>query len=233
MAARDVWPKVFVVLDGSTDSSVSAIRDLAASHEGIEVMELPVNSGKGGAVLAAMRHLRERGTTHVLVMDSDGQHPASHIGEFMELSQKNPGSMILGVPVFGPDAPPERVHGRKVGNSFAWLETFGGVQDSLFGFRVYPIAESLEVLSQTSWGRRFDFDTQLAVRLCWRGIRPINRPVPVFYPPKEGGGVTHFSYVRDNLLLVAAHTRLCFQLIPRLITVWKLRNQWKSQPAVC
>jgi len=35
--------------------------------------------------------------------------------------------------------------------------------------------------------------------------------VPVFYPPRSEGGVSHFRYLRDNLLLVAAHARLLLE----------------------
>jgi hypothetical protein len=66
----------------------------------------------------------------------------------------------------------------------------------------------LEVLQKTKWARRFDFDTVLSVRLTWAGVPCINVAVPVFYPPRSQGGVSHFCYLRDNLLLAAAHMRL-------------------------
>ena len=42
------------------------------------------------------------------------------------------------------------------------------------------------------WMRRFDFDAEAAVRLCWRGIDPINISVPVRYFRADEGGVSHF-----------------------------------------
>ena len=122
--------------------------------------------------------------------------------------------MVLGVPVFGPDAPPERVKGRRIGNWFANLETlWGGVHDSLFGFRVYPLKPAVRIMESIRTARRFDFDTELVVRLFWAGVRPINQPVPVHYPPRVAGGVTHFKYLRDNLLLAGTHTRLCLLML--------------------
>lgn len=225
----DQWSHVWVVLDGSTDGSVEEIHALASKHTRLRIVHLRPNGGKGAAVLHAMRLAKQEGFHHVLVMDADGQHPAFQVPEFMELSTKCPGAMILGVPVFGADAPSERVYGRRVGNFFAELETlWGGVRDSLFGFRLYPIEKSLEVMSQTVHGRRFDFDTELAVRLFWAGVQPINRPVPVFYPPPKEGGVSHFAYMRDNLLLVKTHIRLCLLMLPQLLRVWKLRQKWKT-----
>ncbi|MFM8365523.1 MAG: glycosyltransferase family 2 protein, partial [Verrucomicrobiota bacterium] len=92
--------------------------------------------------------------------------------------------------------------------------------DSLFGFRLYPVEASLRIMERTAWARRFDFDTVLGVRLAWAGVPFLNVPVPVVYPPRSSGGVTHFRYVRDNLLLVAAHTRLLLEWplrLPRLL----------------
>lgn len=229
-AALACWQPVWVVLDGSTDGSVDEIKALAETEPGLRVIELADNHGKGGAALVAMHEALAAGFTHALIMDADGQHPAEKIAEFMELSEKHPEAMILGEPVFAADAPPERVKGRRVGNGFTHFETlWGGIHDSLFGFRLYPLAEAVRVMDAIRTARRFDFDTELAVRLFWAGVRPINRPVPVTYPEQKSGGVTHFRYLRDNLLLVGTHTRLCFLLFPRLARVWKLRQRWLSQ----
>jgi glycosyltransferase involved in cell wall biosynthesis len=218
-AARAEHPDVWVVVDGSTDGSDGAAEALAL--EGVRFLRLSKNSGKGGAVLAALSEAAREGVTHLLVMDADGQHPAEKIRPFFELGMKNSEAFVCGVPVFGPDAPPERVKGRLVGNSLALLETLGlGARDSLFGFRLYPVGPALRVMDGTRWARRFDFDTVLAVRLAWLGFPCINVPVPVVYPPRQSGGVTHFQYVRDNLLLAAAHTRLLLELpihLPRLL----------------
>jgi len=64
--------------------------------------------------------------------------------------------------------------------------------------------------------RRFDFDPEAAVRLCWAGLPTINVPAPVRYFKVEDGGVSHFNYVRDNALLTWMHTRLMLGFIGRL-----------------
>ena len=218
-AARAECSDVWVVVDGSTDGSDREAEDLG--FEGVRFLRMEKNSGKGGAVLAALREASREGFTHLLAMDADGQHPAEKIRPFFELGEKHPEALVCGVPVFGPDAPAERVRGRLVGNSFARLETLGlGAADSLFGFRLYPAEASLRVMERTRWARRFDFDTVLSVRLSWAGVPCLNVHVPVIYPPRQSGGVTHFRYLRDNLLLVAAHTRLLVEWpihLPRLV----------------
>lgn len=216
-----VWLPIWVVVDGSTDGSERAV----AGVTGVQTLVLPENVGKGGAVLAGLRAANAVGMTHALVMDGDGQHSAAAIAGFMALSRENSGAMVLGRPVFGPEAPVERVKGRRIGNWFAQAETlWGGIGDSLFGFRVYPVRETLAVMERIRTARRFDFDTEVAVRLYWAGVEPINQDAPVRYPDQSAGGVTHFRYLRDNVLLVGAHTRLMLGMLVRL--PWLVRLRW-------
>src|SRR3974390_2208534 len=135
----------------------------------------------------------------------------------MQASLAHPKSMILGSPTFDESAPRLRVRGRKISNWWANLEPlWAGIHDSLFGFRVYPIGPLINVMRRQPWMRRFDFDVEAAVRLCWRGVDPITRAAPVRYFRPEEGGVSHFHYWRDNTLLTWMHIRLFFGFLLRL-----------------
>ena len=216
-AARQYWTPVWVVVDGSDDGSAEGLRAMAAEDSGLRVMVLPYNQGKGAAVLHGLEQAAAAGFTHVLTMDSDGQHPPESIPVFMAESSKQPAAMILGVPIFQADAPSLRVQGRRVSNWWANLETlWAGIGDSLFGFRIYPIEPLRRVMRYQPWMRHFDFDPEAVVRLCWRGVRPINLPAPVRYYRADEGGVSHFRYLRDNLLLSWMHTRLFIGFVVRL-----------------
>ena len=221
--ARAQWTPVWVVVDGSTDGTGPSLQALAASDPGLRVIVLPQNQGKGSAVLQGIEQAAREGFTHALTMDSDGQHPANLIPTFMAASQRDPGGMVLGKPVFGPEAPALRVNGRKVSNGWANLETLWmGVGDSLYGFRVYPIAPLVRVMHGTRFMRRFDFDPEAVVRLYWGGVRPINIDAPVRYFTPQEGGVSHFNYVRDNLLLSGMHARLLVGFVLRLpLLLWR------------
>ena len=179
---------VWVVIDGSTDGSPDLIRHLEnPANPSFRILRLPVNSGKGAAVLHGLREAISAGFTHVLTMDADGQHPADKIAGFLALSAAHPEAAVFGRPVFDASAPALRVNGRKISNFWASLETLGwGVDDSLFGMRLYPARALLEVMESTRYARRFDFDPEVAVRLAWRGVPIINLPTPVRYPSKEG-----------------------------------------------
>lgn len=215
--ALAVWQPVWVVVDGSTDGTAETLHVLAANAPELKVFILPCNQGKGAAVLYGLQQAAAAGYTHVLTMDADGQHPANMIPEFMAMSIANPDAVVLGKPVFDASAPALRVNGRKVSNWWANLETLGaGIGDSLFGFRVYPIKPLREIMQRSPWMRRFDFDPEVAVRLCWYGVRPINLQAPVRYFGPEEGGVSHFNYLRDNTLLTWMHVRLVFGFLLRL-----------------
>jgi glycosyltransferase involved in cell wall biosynthesis len=214
--ARSVWQPVWIVVDGSTDGTDRQLERLVAADPGLHLLVLSANRGKGAAVLAGLRAAAAQGFTHALTMDADGQHSAAAIPEFMALSRANPEAMILGVPVFDSSAPRLRVVGRRVSNGWTKLETLGAIGDSLFGFRVYPIAELRSIMEATRWMRRFDFDVEAAVRLCWREVPAINRPAPVRYFRPEEGGVSHFNYLRDNALLTWMHLRLLAGFVRRL-----------------
>jgi glycosyltransferase involved in cell wall biosynthesis len=215
--ARAAWAPVWVVVDGSTDGTSEGLQRLAAADPDLCVLVLPANGGKGAALLHGMRAAREAGFTHALSMDADGQHPADRIADFMAASQARPEALILGVPVFDASAPALRVRGRRVSNWWANLETlWAGIDDSLCGFRVYPIAPLCAIMGAVPWMRRFDFDPEAAVRLVWRGLPPINLPAPVRYFRPEEGGVSHFNYLRDNALLAWMHLRLMAGFAVRL-----------------
>jgi len=210
-AARRVWNPVWVVVDASTDGTAEGLHAMAKADPGLRVIVLPRNGGKGAAILHGIELAQAAGFTHVLTMDSDGQHPPH----------------LIGVPVFDSSAPNLRVKGRRVSNWWANLETlWTGIGDSLFGFRVYPIAPLRKLMRTQVWMRRFDFDPEAVVRMCWLGVRPVNKPAPVRYFHRDEGGVSHFNYWRDNALLTWMHARLFAGFVLRLplLAIRRLRT---------
>jgi glycosyltransferase involved in cell wall biosynthesis len=228
------WQPVVVVIDGSNDGSDLPLRALAAREPALTVLTLRRNSGKGAAVIAGAQWARERGFTHVLAMDADGQHHAERIAEFMGISRLNPQALILGKPIFPANIPRERLYGRQISVVLVRCAILGrGIDDPLFGFRVYPIGPLLEVLGPRQTARRYDFDAEAAVRLCWAGVRPLNVPAPVRYFSRAEGGVSHFHYLRDNVTLARMHTRLIGEMLfRRAPEILRHRRRWRNEPIV-
>jgi glycosyltransferase involved in cell wall biosynthesis len=224
------WQPVWVVLDGSTDGSGAAVQALAEQEPGLRVITRPLNGGKGAAVLAGAELAHAEGFTHALVMDADGQHPADRIADFMRESQAMPAALVLGRPVFGPEAPAVRLKGRQVSVKLVRWEIFGdGIDDPLFGFRVYPLEPLRAALRSTAGGRRYDFDPEIAVRMVWAGVPTRNLPAACRYLSRAEGGVSHFRYGRDNVRMVWLHTRLLTELC-----LWRwpsVRRRRRRSPA--
>jgi glycosyltransferase involved in cell wall biosynthesis len=215
-SARAHWDPVWVVVDGSTDGSAEALTLLARSDPGLRVLIRSCNGGKGAALFDGLNEAQRAGFSHALTMDADGQHPAECIGGFMAASAAAPQAMVLGDPVFDASVPRIRLRGRRISNWCTNVETlWAGIHDALFGFRVYPIAPLLTVMQRSRWMRRFDFDAEAVVRLCWRGVPLVNLPAPVKYFTAEQGGVSHFNYWRDNVLLTSMFLRLLVGFVVR------------------
>ncbi len=228
--ALHYWRPVWVVVDGSDDGTGKLLDALAARQQHLTVLHHAVNRGKGSAVYTGISAALEQGYTHVLTMDADGQHPPSAIPLFMAESESHPQAMILGDPVFDASAPAIRVNGRKIANFWTHLETLGaGIHDALFGFRVYPLQPLKAVMDSTRFARRFDFEPEAAIRLVWSGVPIINRPVAVRYLTAAEGGVSHFNYLRDNVLLIWMYARLFFGFLLRLpVLVYRQLKKYRQ-----
>ena len=213
--------KVFIIDDGSDEPARSSIAALHAPAQSIEVIRLTENQGKGGAVATGLRHAFERGFTHAVQVDADGQHDLLKLTALIEAALAQPGALISGRPVFDASAPRSRLILRWLTHVWVWVETLSTrIRDSMCGFRVYPLAATIAVLDSEKVGQRMDFDSEIIVRLFWRGVPVVHVPVTVNYPE---GNKSNFRLVRDNLLIIRMHTRLVFTMLLRLHSI--LRNR--------
>lgn len=210
---------VLLVDDGS-DPACAAALDRLTTEDGISLLRLPQNQGKGGAVMVGLRRAHSLGWSHALQIDADGQHDTGDVPAFVAQAQASPGHFICGCPVYDASVPKGRLYGRYATHVWVWINTLSlAVRDSMCGFRVYPLAPTIELLDGTRFGRRMDFDVEVAVRLVWAGVPVINQPTRVRYPAH---GVSHFRVWHDNLLISAMHTRLFFGMLWRSpLLLWR------------
>ena len=221
MSLRGAGLDVIIVDDASEEPARSAIAGFHAPANGVEVVRLPVNLGKGGAVIAGLRCAHVRGFTHVVQIDADGQHDLGRLSELIAAARVHPEALISGRPTFDASMPRSRRIGRWITHVWVWIETLSTrIADSMCGYRVYPLDKTLAILSSERVGKRMDFDTEIMVRLFWRGTPVIHVPVHVVYPE---GNFSHFRLLRDNWLISRMHTRLVLAMILRL--PWILRNR--------
>jgi glycosyltransferase involved in cell wall biosynthesis len=63
--ALAMWQPVWVVVDGSTDGTAEVLLVFASTNPSLKVFTLPVNQGKGSAVLHGLRLAEAAGYTHI------------------------------------------------------------------------------------------------------------------------------------------------------------------------
>ncbi len=204
-----------LVDDGSSPTCERVLRDIASAHpERVQLVRLPQNQGKGGAIMAGFSAAAELGYTHALQIDADGQHDADSIPQFVKLAQADPAAMICGHPVYDESVPRHRLYARYLTHVWVWINTLSfQIRDSMCGLRVYPLAAVTRLMREQRLGRRMEFDTEVLVHLVWRGVRIVNVPTRVTYP---SDGVSHFQAWRDNVLISRMHTRLFFGMVVRM-----------------
>ena len=207
------WP-VLLIDDGSGDACRERLLALREQHaERVELLRLDVNRGKGGAVKAGLRALRERGYSHAVQIDADGQHEIEDLPGFIAASRANPTSLVSGYPRYD-NVPALRYYSRYLTHVWIWINTLSfAIRDSMCGFRVYPLTPVGEMLERETCGDRMEFDPEIMVRWCWRGGTVVNLPTRVHYPLD---GVSHFNLWKDNLLITWMHIRLFFGMLYRL-----------------
>lgn len=214
-----VWPRsgaVFVVDDGSRDGTARAARSAGAG-----VVAHEANRGKGAALRTGMEAAAAAGFDVAVAIDADGQHPAGEAVRLLDVDP-DPSSLVLGIrDLARAGAPKANRISNGISNLFLSLFTRRVLRDTQCGLRRYPLPLALEL------GARDDgyaFEAEIILRAVAAGVRLVEVPVRVFYPP-PAERVTHFDAVRDpariivrvleTLVLTAGVTRAPGALDPR------------------
>lgn len=221
-----------VVDDGSDKTTQNELARLAAEYSNLTLIRLPVNAGKGAAVISGIQAAADAGFSHAVQVDADGQHAIEDIPGLLALAKEHPAALISGQPIYDDSVPRSRLYGRWVTHIWVWIETLSmQLKDSMCGFRVYPVAPTLQLAQRVTLGKRMDFDTEVMVRLYWQGNPSYFIPTRVIYPQD---GLSHFDALKDNLRISLMHTRLFFGMLPRIPSLLFRRSSthWVQQQEV-
>lgn len=209
-----------ILVDDGSGAACAAVLDALARAPAVTLVRLPTNQGKGAAMIAGFRAAAAAGHSHVLQIDADGQHACDDIPLFLAHARARPEAVIAGCPVYDASVPRGRLYGRYVTHVWVWINTLSfDIRDSMCGFRLYPLASLMPLLDDARIGRRMDFDSDVIVRLHWRGVPVVNQPTRVTYPLD---GVSHFRMWRDNVRISAMHARLFVGMLLRApLLLWR------------
>lgn len=216
---------VMIVDDGSDEATRAVLAGLASMH--VQVIRLVRNGGKGRAITAGFIAARDAGFTHALQIDADGQHDVADVPRFLAEGRADFNALVCGQPIYDRSVPRARLYGRYVTHVCVWMETLSfTLRDSMCGYRLYPLEAACAEIDRAPLPARMDFDTEVAVRLIWRGVPVRNLPTRVIYPEN---GLSHFHMLHDNLRISAMHTRLLLGMLPRAPGL--LWRKWKRSDA--
>lgn len=184
----DFTQNIIIVNDGSTDETSEILKQYSQFTQ----IHHPKNLGKGRALRNGFRKAIEMNFEYAITIDSDGQHFASDIPNFIEEIQKELNSLLIGSRnMTQENVPKKSSFGNKFSNFWFKFETGIELQDTQSGFRLYP----LKLIPKRFYTNKFEFEIEVIVRSAWKGIVVKNIPIQVLYDPAER--VSHFRPFRD------------------------------------
>lgn len=194
---------VIVVNDGSTDRT----REILSGLTSIRVINIPKNRGKGYALRLGFHYALKQGFRYAVTIDSDGQHFASDLPKFTAKIEEEPDSVIIGARNMDHDSVPgSSSFGHKFSIFWFRVETGLKVPDIQSGYRLYPLEKMDRMLF---FGRKYEFEVEVLVKLAWKDVNITSVPVNVYYAPKSER-VSHFRKVPDFTRVSIANTLLVF-----------------------
>jgi len=220
--------RIFIIDDGSQEPAKSALKKFHDPARGVTLHSQPENGGKGAAVMAGFNLAAAEGFTHALQIDADGQHDIDALPALIQLATVHPDSLISGQPIYDETIPASRKFARWITHIWVWIETLSTtITDSMCGYRIYPLAAATEVINREKVGHYMDFDTEIMVRMYWRGTLVRMLPIHVTYPEDN---ISNFRLGADNWLITKMHTRLVFGMLWRLPEILRNRRRGPKEP---
>lgn len=198
---------VIVVNDGSTDSTAKILEELKDS---VHVVEHGRNRGKGHALKTGFRYALELGYDYAITIDSDGQHYAEDLPNFIRAIGEHPGSLIVGErDLSNVDINGKSSFANKFSNFWFHVQTGIKLNDTQTGYRAYPLRKLHGLSLLTS---RYEAELEILVFAAWNGIDIISIPIKVYYPP-QSERVSHFKPALDFTRISILNTVLCIGAI--------------------
>lgn len=183
LADRGIAGEILVVDDGSRDGTCRLVHRLMEDFEGLHLLRLPANRGKGYAVRAGMVNARGR---LLLFADADGATPISEVerlrsavdaGAHMAIGSRAVADHTVEVTA--------RLHRRLIGRGFhllvSWLAV-SAFRDTQCGFKLFRANVAHDLFSRMRMNG-FSFDVELLLMAKLRGYSVAEVPVNWTHQP--------------------------------------------------
>jgi hypothetical protein len=147
------------------------------------------------------------GESYAITIDSDGQHSASEIPEFIKTCNNHKDALIIGArTTINGNVPRKNSFANKFSNFWVFIITGIKLIDTQSGFRLYPLNKMQNIKFVS---RRYEFELEVLAKASWRNIPIISIPISVFYPPNNER-ITHFRPFIDFLRISLLNSWLVF-----------------------
>ncbi len=191
---------VYVVDDGSSDDTARL-----AHAEGAVVVKHRKNMGKGASLREGFRHIVKKGFDAVIIMDGDGQHLSSDIGNFIEKMDVTGADIVIGNRMLDVSSmPKERKHTNRFMSYLISLISGQRVPDSQCGYRLIK-REVLEKISLEA--SNYEIESEMIIRSSRAGFKIESVPIKTIYRDEK----SRVNPVVDTLRFIAFVIKIMFK----------------------
>ncbi len=192
---------IIVINDGSTDNTLELLNKFSE----IKIESCKKNKGKGFAIRRGFKLASQLGYDYAITMDSDGQHFASDLPQFLTKLKEHKNAIIIGARnMDGQDQKYGSIFANKFSNFWFRIETAVKHPDTQSGYRLYPLKK---INKRRYFSNKYEFEIEVIVRNSWRGLDILAVPINVFYP-EEDKRISHFRPFTDFFRISILNTIL-------------------------
>jgi len=180
---------IVVVDDGSSDKTKRL-----AWESGVQLLEHPLNLGKGAALQTGFQYILRRNYRVVITLDADGQHDPGEIPFLLKIFQSvKPDILIASRAMEFDKMTFLRRFWNRLGVKAVSRLCHSDITDSQSGFRLIR-TEVLRAVELSTSG--FETELELLIKACKKGFSVLS--VPINTPRIDGTGSSHFRPVADT-----------------------------------
>lgn len=182
--------RVIAVNDGSTDDTLSWLKST-----GCEVIDLPVNGGKGVALRHGFEAALAGDCDAVVTLDGDGQHRPNEIDSLVAQADRAGSDVVVGVRDLSA-MPPRSRFGNTMTRWFFCAQTGKALADTQTGFRLFRSEALRQLMPRLKWGR---YETEMQMLFLAARMRLSVAAAPISTVYFDNNKLTSFRTVTDSL----------------------------------
>jgi len=208
--AKEVFEKVIVVNDGSTDKT-----EEIAKKEGAIVLSHSQCKGKGAALKTGFSYIVSENIPAFFTIDGDGQHLLSDVENFIkEYKRKKRAGIFIGKrKIVSTDMPLIRRITNASMSILISLLSFQWIPDTQCGYRLIKkeVIEKVNLLTS-----HYETESELLIKASWKGFKIASVPIQTVYR----AGRSQIRPVRDTIRFFRMILTIIFPPLSK-IKIWK------------